>query len=99
MAKTNSSRAKLPRVRELGAPFRGHPLTSETLRDTLKELAIQLEWTYSTCVTAQLALNQQGADQDRDIEACLQWHVSEPVIRISRALRELSLKVDATGTK
>jgi len=100
MAKANSSRPRLPRARDLGAAFRGHPLMREALRGALKELAVQLEWIYSTCITAQPALKQQGADQDGDIETCLHWHASEPVIACpgSRILTELSLKLQVAST-
>jgi hypothetical protein len=53
-----------------------HQLTSE-LRDISRLLGI----VYSSCVTAELALQRQNADLDQDIVAALRAHVSDPVSR------------------
>jgi uncharacterized protein YdaL len=49
---------------------------------------------YSNCVTAQLALEGQNADRDRDILTVLRMHVAEPV---SRQVEKLDLLVVELG--
>ena len=57
------------------------PTNSVQLIATLREVSRLLTVTYSTCVTAELALQGQNADHDRDIVAMLRIHVSEPIGR------------------
>ncbi|HKT74185.1 MAG TPA: hypothetical protein VJQ47_14945, partial [Steroidobacteraceae bacterium] len=47
----------------------------------VREIADQLKCVYATCVTAQLALQGQSAEQDHEILLALRLHVSEPVSR------------------
>jgi hypothetical protein len=49
---------------------------------------------YSACVTAELALEGQNADRDRDILTALRMHVSGPV---SRQIEKLDLLVVELG--
>ena len=55
--------------------------TSVQLIAQLREVSRLLTVIYSTCVTAELALQGQNADHDRDVLAMLRIHVSEPVSR------------------
>ena len=52
----------------------------------LREMAQLLRVVYSTCVTAELALQSQNADQDGDILSALRMHVSAPVSRQAERL-------------
>jgi hypothetical protein len=71
-----------------------HAGTSAQLISQLRELSRLLTVIYSTCVTAELALQGQNADHDRDILAMLRIHVSEPV---SRQVEKLDLLVVELG--
>ena len=56
--------------------------TSNTqLIPQLREIAQRFRVVYSSCVTTQLALQAQNADQDHDILCALRTKVSEPVGR------------------
>jgi hypothetical protein len=55
--------------------------SSVQLISQLREVSRLLGVIYSSCVTAELALEGQNADRDRDILATLRMHVSEPVSR------------------
>ena len=57
------------------------PTTPEQLITQIREVSRLLNDIYSTCVTAELALQGQNADHDRDIVAMLRMHVSEPIGR------------------
>ena len=62
----------------------------------LREVSRLLSVIYSSCVTAELALEGQNADRDRDILTALRMHVSEPV---SRQVEKLDLLVaELAGT-
>jgi hypothetical protein len=75
--------------------LRSGPTTSPQLIALLREVSRLLTVIYSTCVTAELALQRQNADLDRDILAMLRIHVSEP---ISRQVEKLdSLVVELGG--
>jgi hypothetical protein len=52
----------------------------------LREVACILNVVYSTCVTVELALKGQNADQDCDILAMLRMSVAEPVSRQAERL-------------
>jgi hypothetical protein len=69
--------------------------TSVQLIAQLREVSRLLTVIYSTCVTAELALEGQNADRDRDILAMLRIHVSEPV---SRQVEKLESLVDELGS-
>lgn len=74
----------------------GSPRSSAHMVSQLREVSRLLSVIYSTCVTAELALEGQGADRDRDILAMLRTHVSEPV---SRQIERLdSIVVGLGGT-
>jgi hypothetical protein len=60
----------------------------------LRDVSRLLTVIYSNCVTAQLALQGQNADRDRDIHAVLRIHVSEP---LSRQVEKLDLLVAELG--
>jgi hypothetical protein len=74
------------------APGRRH--SSAQLISQLREVSRVLSVIYSSCVTAQLALEGQNADRDRDILTVLRMHVSEPV---SRQVEKLDLLVVELG--
>jgi hypothetical protein len=60
----------------------------------LREVSRLLSVIYSSCVTAEFALEGQNADRDRDILTALRMHVSEPV---SRQVERLDLLVSELG--
>lgn len=66
----------------------GAPLISQ-----LREVSRLLTVIYSTCVTAELALEGQNADHDRDVLAMLRMHVSEPVSRQVEKLDSLVVEL------
>ena len=79
----------------------GHRATVPSLRCSsaqliaeLREVSRMLGVIYSCCVTAELALEGQNADRDRDILIALRMHVSEPV---SRQIEKLDLLVVELG--
>ena len=79
----------------------GHRSTAPGLRHSsaqlisqLREVSRVLSVIYSCCVTAELALEGQNADRDRDILTALRMQVSEPV---SRQVERLDLLVVQLG--
>ena len=74
-------RPRLHRHRASRISFIGGSTTSLQTMGQLREVSRLLTVIYSTCVTAELALQGQNADRDRDILAMLRLHVSEPVCR------------------
>jgi hypothetical protein len=82
-------RASLP-----GSSLMNGSTASVQLIAQLREVSRLLTVIYSTCVTAELALQGQNADHDRDILAMLRIHVSEPV---SRQVEKLDTLVDELG--
>ena len=68
----------------------GPPRWTEIVGE-LEDMAHRLRIAYSTCVVAQLALKGQGADQDLDVLATLQQHVSDPISRQCDRLSTLLL--------
>jgi hypothetical protein len=65
----------------------------------LREVSQLLSVIYSTCVTAELALQGQHADRDRDILITLRMHVSEPVSRQVENLSSLILQLGGEVTE
>jgi hypothetical protein len=65
----------------------------------LREVSQLLSVIYSTCVTAELALQGQNADRDRDILITLRMHVSEPVSRQVENLSSLILQLGGEATE
>jgi hypothetical protein len=69
----------------------------------LQQVALALGGAYSSCVTAQLALRAQDAEQDREIMRTLMMHVAGPVSRqvetLEAVVTGLTGAVDATGVK
>lgn len=62
----------------------------------LREISRALSVVYSCCVTAELTLEGQNADRDRDILTALRMQVSE---RVSRQVEKLdSLVVELGGS-
>ena len=89
--------------RQKGSLARSHryPSTAPGLRHSsaqlisqLREVSQLLSVSYSSCVTAQLALEGQNADRDRDILTALRMHVSEP---LSRQVEKLDLLIVELG--
>ena len=68
--------------------------SSAQLISQLREVSQLLGVIYSACVTAELALEGQNADRDRDILTALRVHVSEPV---SRQVEKLNLLIVELG--
>src|SRR5258708_271138 len=73
--------------------FINEATTSVQLIAQLREVSRVLTVIYSTCVTAELALQGQNADRDRDILAMLRIHVSEPVSRQVEKLESLVVEL------
>jgi hypothetical protein len=89
--RTQRRKASLVRSRST-APRLRH--SSAQLISQLREVSRILSVIYSSCVTAELALEGQNADRDRDILTELRMHVSEPV---SRQVERLDLLVVELG--
>ena len=83
-ARSSRDRSTAPRLRH----------SSVQLISQLREVSRLLSVIYSSCVTAELALEGQNADRDRDILTALRMHVSEPV---SRQVEKLDLLVVELG--
>ena len=84
LARSHRHRATVPRFRR----------SSAQLISQLREVSRLLGVIYSCCVTAELALEGQNADRDRDILMALRMQVSEPV---SRQVEKLDLLVVELG--
>ena len=84
LARSNIYGSTAPRLRH----------SSAQLISQLREVSRLLGVIYSCCVTAELALEGQNADRDRDILAALRMHVSAP---ISRQVERLDLLVVELG--
>ena len=84
LARSNRCGSTAPRLRQ----------SSAQLISELREVSRLLSVIYSCCVTAELALEGQNADRDRDILTALRMHVSEPV---SRQVEKLDLLVVELG--
>jgi hypothetical protein len=84
LARSHGHRSSVPRLR----------CSSAQLIAQLREVSRLLGVIYSCCVTAELALEGQNADRDRDILTALRMHVSEPV---SRQVEKLDLLVVELG--
>ena len=84
LARSYRHRSTVPRLRR----------SSTQLISQLREVSRLLGVIYSCCVTAELALEGQNADRDRDILTALRMHVSEPV---SRHVEKLDLLVIELG--
>jgi hypothetical protein len=67
--------------------------SSAQLISQLREVSRLLGVIYSCCVTAELALEGQNADRDRDILTALRMHVSEPVSRQVERLDSLVVEL------
>lgn len=91
MGKRKSNRGKTRRARK-GEPSAKttESIVSLQLSHRLRDLALELESSYATCVTVTLALQAQDADEDGRIETCLRTSVCDPLNRVSEALREAS---------
>jgi hypothetical protein len=79
--------------------LRSGPTTSPQLIALLREVSRLLTVIYSTCVTAELALQRQNADHDRDILAMLRIHVSEPIGRQVEKLDSLVVELGGVAQK
>ena len=84
LARSHRYRSTAPRLRH----------SSAQLISQLREVSRLLSVIYSCCVTAELALEGQNADRDRDILMALRMQVSEPV---SRQVEKLDLLVVELG--
>ena len=84
LARSHRHRSTVPRLRH----------SSAELISQLREVSRLLGVIYSCCVTAELALEGQNADRDRDILTVLRMQVSEPV---SRQVEKLDLLVVELG--
>src|SRR3984957_7256680 len=66
------------------SPARRHRTSTPRARNTalipqLREIAHSLRGVYSSCITAELALQSQNADRDPEIRRALHMNVSSPV--------------------
>lgn len=86
--RTSSETLAASRLSRVPAPARA--AANVQLASRLYEIARHLRLVYSTCVTAELALQGQNADQDLDIRAALRTHVAEPVSREAEKLTALA---------
>ncbi|MDB6085470.1 MAG: hypothetical protein JWN43_3351 [Gammaproteobacteria bacterium] len=84
LARSHRYRSTAPRLRD----------STAQLIYQLREVSRLLSVIYSSCVTAELALEGQNADRDRDILMALRMQVSEPV---SRQIEKLDLLVVELG--
>ena len=84
LGRSYRNRSTVPRLRR----------SSVQLISQLREVSRLLGVIYSSCVTAELALEGQNADRDHDILTTLRMHVSEPV---SRQVEKLELLVVELG--
>ena len=75
-----------------------HSRYVEIVRE-LQEMMFVLRLAYSTCIVAELALQGQNADQDRDVVATLRHNVSEPVSRQVERLSALTAKLGGRPTE
>lgn len=92
-----------PRIQRRKGSFArspGHRSTALGLRHSsvqlisqLREVSRALSVVYSCCVTAELALEGQNADRDRDILTALRMQVSEPVSRQVEKLDSLVVEL------
>jgi hypothetical protein len=87
MAAANRT-APYRRVRKHSSTSKLSNTKAELIPD-LREITFRLKGVYATCVTAELALQGQNADQDYDILLALRLHVSEPVSRQVERLEAL----------
>lgn len=77
-ARRRSGVARRPQlIKRLTQPPRLPP-THELLAQ-LRDVILRLDVAYSTCVTAQLALEGQNSEYDQDIARCLRLGVSDAV--------------------
>ena len=63
----------------------------------LRKIAWLLKGVYSSCVTAELALQGQNAEQDFEILRALRMHVSEPVSRQAEELEAVVVALAPGG--
>lgn len=75
-----------------------HAAKNPALASRLRDVARLLSVAYSTCVTAELALKGQNADQDYEILAALRMNVTEPVSRLVERLNSIAQTIDG-GTR
>jgi hypothetical protein len=63
------------------------------LASRLHDIARLLNVVYSTCVTAELPLQGQNADQDHDILSALRISVTDPISKLAETLHSLSVAI------
>jgi hypothetical protein len=80
----------VPNPLKLGTTTRLGAMAPKWIQE-FQQVALALRGVYASCVTVQLALYGQNAEQDRDIMRTLRMHVSEPV---SRQLDRLDVVVN-----
>jgi hypothetical protein len=62
----------------------------------LGEIALRLESAYSVCITAQVALDGQNSDRDREIAHCLRSGVSDVIATMSERLAGIVVSLGRT---
>jgi hypothetical protein len=89
-----------PRRRSVNPPS-GSTSTAWTpaLLAQLRDIVLRLELIYSTCVTAQLALEGQNSEQDHDIARCLRLGVSESAATQLERIEAIIADVDGATRK
>ncbi len=91
MGKRKSNRRKTRRARRGESSGKStEAIVSLPLSNRLRNLGLELESAYATCVTVTLALQTQDADEDGRIETCLRTSVCDPLGRVSEALHDAS---------
>lgn len=65
----------------------------------LQEMMFVLRLAYCTCIVAELALQGQNADHDRDVVTTLRHNVSEPVSRQVERLSALTSRLRGRSTR
>ena len=88
--RTASNKSLRPRLSKPSATAARAAVDPE-LASQLHGIARLLSVVYSTCVTAELALQGQNGDQDQDILCALRMNVTEPVSRQVEKLDSLAV--------
>jgi hypothetical protein len=87
---SSAARHAIPRpVPRTSTPAHRPKSRPAELSAALADVARRLEVLYSTCVTVQLALKAQNAEQDADISRCLMQQVTEPLCVQAQALHAI----------
>jgi len=84
--------AKSPRRRR-SRSRKAVPPQKHELVQQLTRVALRLEGVRATCVTVQVALEEQAADYDVDFACCLGRNVSDPISELIEGIGELVVRL------